>query len=140
MTSFEYPLTIHPLGEDEGGGYLIEFPDLHGCMSDGETPEEALSNGADALRCWIEAMREAGRPIPAPSRAPVGSRTVNIDDHIFHLLSEEAAQQGLSVESIANVALVSHALTVLNRSGNAILKRSDHAAARAQSRQRRRRL
>jgi antitoxin HicB len=62
MTSFEYPLTIHPLGEDEGGGHLIEFPDLPGCISDGETLEEALSNGADALRCWIEAIvRRAGR-------------------------------------------------------------------------------
>jgi antitoxin HicB len=33
----EYPFTIRHLSKEEGGGYLIEFPDLPGCMSDGET-------------------------------------------------------------------------------------------------------
>jgi antitoxin HicB len=58
--------TVRPLAPDEGGGYLVEFPDLPGCMSDGETVEEAILNGEDAMRCWLEAMREAGRPVPAP--------------------------------------------------------------------------
>ena len=62
-----YPFTVRPLSEDEGGGYLVEFPDLPGCMSDGETIEEAIVNAEDAMRCWIEAMREAGRPIPPPT-------------------------------------------------------------------------
>jgi len=61
-----YRFTVRPLGPDEGGGYLVEFPDLPGCMSDGETVEEAITNGEDAMRCWLEAMREAGRPIPPP--------------------------------------------------------------------------
>jgi hypothetical protein len=43
-----------PLPEHEGGGYLIEFPDLPGCMSDGETIE-VIMGGIDAMR--IEAMR-----------------------------------------------------------------------------------
>ena len=30
-------MTVSPLSEEDGGGYLIEFPDLPGCMSDGET-------------------------------------------------------------------------------------------------------
>jgi antitoxin HicB len=63
-----YPFTIRPLPEDEGGGYLIEFPDLPGCMSDGETIEETIANGVDAMRGWIEAMRAEGHPIPAPPR------------------------------------------------------------------------
>src|SRR3954453_4917341 len=62
-----YPFTVRPLTEDDGGGYLVEFPDLPGCMSDGETIEEAIVNAEDAMRGWIEAMREAGRVIPAPS-------------------------------------------------------------------------
>ena len=60
---------IRPLPEDEGGGYLIEFPDRPGCMSDGETIEEALTNGIDSMRGWIEAMRAEGHPIPAPTRS-----------------------------------------------------------------------
>ena len=64
-----YRFTIRPLPADEGGGYLIEFPDLPGCMSDGATIEEAITNGVDAMRGWIEAMRAEGHPIPAPTRS-----------------------------------------------------------------------
>jgi antitoxin HicB len=64
-----YRFTLRPLPEDEGGGYLIEFPDLPGCMSDGETIEEAITNGVDAMRGWIAAMRAEGHPIPAPTRS-----------------------------------------------------------------------
>ncbi len=44
----KYPFVMRPLSPEEGGGWLITFPDLPGCMSDGETPEEALENGKDA--------------------------------------------------------------------------------------------
>jgi predicted RNase H-like HicB family nuclease len=64
MSDTEYRFTVRPLTEDEGGGYLIEFPDLPGCMSDGETIEEAIANGEDAKRCWIAAMTEPDQPIP----------------------------------------------------------------------------
>lgn len=37
-------------------------------MSDGETIEEAITNGLDAIRGWINAMRAEGHPIPAPTR------------------------------------------------------------------------
>lgn len=120
MTTLDYPFTMHPLAEDEGGGYLIEFPDLPGCMSDGATPEEAIHNGADAVRCWIEAMREAGRPISPPSRAPVGRRTINVDDHIYRMLVEEGERQGLNAESIANTALLEGIFKLLKRDGAAV--------------------
>lgn len=46
----DYSFEIKPLAAAEGGGFLITFPDLPGCMSDGETPEEAIENGKDAGR------------------------------------------------------------------------------------------
>jgi antitoxin HicB len=49
-----YPFSIRELSEEEGGGFLIEFPDLHGCMSDGETIDEAIENGKDAVRCYLK--------------------------------------------------------------------------------------
>jgi antitoxin HicB len=64
----DYPFPIRPLTEDDRGGYLVEFPDLPGCLSDGETIEEAIANGADALRSWIATARELGDPIPQPLR------------------------------------------------------------------------
>jgi antitoxin HicB len=60
--------TIRPLPEDNGGDDLIEFPDLPGCMSDGTTLEEAITNGIDAMRGWTPAMRAEGHPLPAPTR------------------------------------------------------------------------
>lgn len=67
MAKLEYPVLIEPLGPDDGGGFLATAPDLPGCMSDGETPEEALINVRDAIACWIEAAQDMGRTIPAPS-------------------------------------------------------------------------
>jgi antitoxin HicB len=63
----EYPVTIRPLSPMNGGGFVALVPDLPGCMSDGETPHEALTNAQDAIVCWIEAAREMGRPIPEPT-------------------------------------------------------------------------
>ncbi len=56
----DYSFEIKPLTAAEGGGFLITFPDLPGCMSDGETPEEAIENGKNAFDCWIEAQVEWG--------------------------------------------------------------------------------
>jgi antitoxin HicB len=62
----QYPFQVRPLTEEEGGGYLIEFPDIPGCISDGETPEEAIVNGRDALKCCLLTMGEFGDIIPLP--------------------------------------------------------------------------
>lgn len=40
---------VEPLTEEDGRGYLITFPDLPGCMSDGETETEAVLNARDAF-------------------------------------------------------------------------------------------
>ena len=63
-----YCVSVGPLSLEEGGGFVARVPDLPGCMSDGETPAEALENAYDAIACWIDAARELGRPVPPPSR------------------------------------------------------------------------
>jgi antitoxin HicB len=68
-TRLDYPFQVRPLTEEDGGGYLVEFPDLPGCLSDGDTIEEAITNGADALRSWIATAREFGDPVPPPLRS-----------------------------------------------------------------------
>ncbi len=53
------------LTEDEAeGGYVVSYPDLIGCMSSGETIEEAVKNGEDARRKWIIAAIESGVSVP----------------------------------------------------------------------------
>ena len=59
---------VEPLAAEDGGGFAALVPDLPGCMSDGESPEEAISNVRDAIRTWLDTARETGRTIPAPSR------------------------------------------------------------------------
>jgi antitoxin HicB len=66
----EYSITVSPLAKADGGGWVAIVPDLPGCMSDGETPAEALKNAEDAIEEWIEAARTTGRPIPQPSLSP----------------------------------------------------------------------
>ena len=63
----EYPVRIERLAESDGGGYLATVPDLPGCMSDGETPEEALKNVQEAIASWIAAAKEWKQEIPRPS-------------------------------------------------------------------------
>jgi len=62
----DYPYEIRPLTPDEGGGFLISYPDFSICISDGETVEEAIVNGRDALIATITALQLENLPVPAP--------------------------------------------------------------------------
>jgi antitoxin HicB len=62
-----YRVTVRKLAKDEGGGYLADYPDIPGCMSDGDTKEEAFANGREALRDCIEFFRQSGRQGPKPT-------------------------------------------------------------------------
>jgi antitoxin HicB len=66
MSKLKYKIVIHPLSTEEGGGYLAEFPDLPGCMADGETVEEARHQAEDALKSWLATAEEFGDPTPKP--------------------------------------------------------------------------
>jgi antitoxin HicB len=63
----EYAVRIERLAESDGGGYLAIVPDLPWCMSDGESPEEALKNTQEAIASWIEAAKEWKQDVPKPS-------------------------------------------------------------------------
>ena len=109
----EYRFTMRPRTAEEGGGYLIEYPDLPGCMSDGETIEEALANGAEAKRDWIAAMREAGRPVPPPTvntiEAYSGKWVLRTPKSLHRSLAERARQEGVSLNALA-VAMLAQGL------------------------------
>lgn len=52
--------------KDEGTSYGVSFPDVPGCISAGDTFEEAVANAGEALAGHFAAMRADGEPIPAP--------------------------------------------------------------------------
>ena len=46
--------------------FIVEVPELPGCMADGATYEEAVANAQIVVRAWVETARSLGRPIPEP--------------------------------------------------------------------------
>ncbi len=62
----KYAIVLRELPEELGGGYQGIVPDLHGCMSDGDTIEEALNNTIAAADDWLAVCAELGRPVPEP--------------------------------------------------------------------------
>lgn len=60
----KYEVIIYWSKDDEA--YIAEVPELAGCMADGETYQEALTNAEVVIREWIETAQDLGRPIPEP--------------------------------------------------------------------------
>lgn len=60
----KYEIIIYWSKEDEA--YIAEVPELPGCMADGSTYHEALSNAEMIIGEWIETANEIGRAIPEP--------------------------------------------------------------------------
>ncbi len=61
---YKYELIIYWSEEDQL--YLVEVPELPGCMADGRTYEEALNNVRIIIEEWIETAKSLGREIPQP--------------------------------------------------------------------------
>lgn len=51
---------------NEDNCYVTEVPELPGCMSDGNTPTEAMQNTQEIIKIWIETALEDGKEIPVP--------------------------------------------------------------------------
>jgi predicted RNase H-like HicB family nuclease len=62
--SIKYELIIFWSEDDDA--YVVEVPELSGCMADGATYEDAVANAQQVIREWIETARELGREIPQP--------------------------------------------------------------------------
>lgn len=63
-----YRYELKPLPPEEGGGFVATFPDIPGCMGVGDTPEEAVADGQQALFACIDALKAADRTPPEPSQ------------------------------------------------------------------------
>jgi predicted RNase H-like HicB family nuclease len=62
--SIKYEMIIY--WSEEDGSFVVEVPELPGCMADGETYELAVANAKRVVHEWIETARETGREIPVP--------------------------------------------------------------------------
>jgi predicted RNase H-like HicB family nuclease len=60
----KYELIIHWSAEDEV--FVVDVPELPGCMAHGATPTDAVAAAQEAITLWLDRARELGRPIPTP--------------------------------------------------------------------------
>ena len=102
MPEFErYPFNVDPLPEEEGGGFAITFPDLPGCISDGETVEQAIAHGREAFHAWMESMMEDRKPIPGPNGAAEPAKFVlRLPRTLHSRLTSRASAEGVSLNSL----------------------------------------
>lgn len=52
---------------EEDGCFIVSVPDLPGCMADGDTPQETVTNAQVVIADWIETAQMLGREIPQPT-------------------------------------------------------------------------
>lgn len=100
------PYTIELMPEPQGG-WFVSVKELPGCMSQGDTPEEAIEMIQDAMRGWIEVSLEDGDPIPEPRPLEdySGKFVVRVPRSLHQDLVETADREGVSLNQYINVAL-----------------------------------
>jgi antitoxin HicB len=98
----DYPFEIRPLGTDEGGEFLISYPDFAECISDGETVEEALKNGREALQATIAALQSKELPVPAANGGGIasGKFVTRVPKTIHAQLTTRAKAEGVSLNTL----------------------------------------
>ena len=92
-----YKYSIYPAEE---GGYVIEIPDLPGCISQGETAEDALVMIEDAKHGWLEVSLHQGIEIPEPSRLSSdysGKFNIRVPKSLHKVLADKAKEENISL-------------------------------------------
>ncbi|MBI4319531.1 MAG: type II toxin-antitoxin system HicB family antitoxin [Chloroflexi bacterium] len=69
MRKRDYTIVLIP--EPEEGGYSVIVPTLPGCVTQGETVEEAIAMAQDAIAGWIAVAEELGEPVPEEDQHPI---------------------------------------------------------------------
>lgn len=72
MVKMKYTVIVE---EGRESGYVVYAPALKGCVSQGETKEEALKNIREAMETYVEALLEDGLPVPTE----VGKHTIELE-------------------------------------------------------------
>ena len=129
-TSLEYYLGLDYPTElthesDDGGYWAAEIIDLPGCVSHGDTPDEAVANLNEAKRLWIEDHLANGYDVPEPAAARgfSGRILLRLPQSVHYRLSREATREGVSMNShlvrlLAEASVSRAALNALTESVN----------------------
>jgi antitoxin HicB len=98
-TNLPYTIEMRP---STGEGWFVRIRELSGCMSQGDTAEEAARNIREAMQLWIEAALEDGYPIPEPRPEEEfsGKFLVRVPRSLHRELAERAQQEGVSLNQL----------------------------------------
>lgn len=94
--NLKYPVTLEAARE---GGYVVEIEELPGCLSQGETLEEAMEMIDDARRLWLEVAYEEGLDIPEPRSEEEysGKFFIRATKSLHRKLDQMARREGVSL-------------------------------------------
>jgi len=98
-----YPVTL----VETEDGVAASIPDLPGCISQGDTVEEALENIEDAKRGWLETALKQGNEIPLPGHAREysGKLLLRMARTLHRALAVRAEKEGVSLNQYINYLL-----------------------------------
>lgn len=93
------PYKIEIIPDLDEGGYVLRYPELPGCLSTGETIDDAIKNGKDAQRAWLKAAIEDGITIKEPEALIKysGQFKLRIPKDLHRQLAENAKRAGISM-------------------------------------------
>jgi len=105
--SLIYPIELY---ESADGGYFVTHPDLDGCMAEGSTLDEAVSNLADSRELWIEARLAGGYGVPEPDSEEYSGRvSLRMTPSLHAQLVRIADRREVSLNLLINSVLSSYA-------------------------------
>ena len=104
LQALEYTRQLVPNADGTWFARIVEFP---GCMTEGDTADEALANLKDAMASWIEVKLEDEEQIPPPSApgAYSGKFLVRVPKGLHYELVQRAELSGVSLNQFVAVAL-----------------------------------
>ncbi len=93
------PYRIELIPDSDEGGFVATFPDLPGCLSSGETVEEAYKNAEDAKHEWLLAAIEEGISIPEPDSIEdySGQFKLRLPRSLHRQLALQSKREGVSM-------------------------------------------
>lgn len=99
-----YRILLYPAEE---GGFAIEMPELPGCISQGQTLEEAYEMIRDAQKCWLEVALERDIEIPEPTFKEdySGKFNIRMPKSLHRTLAEKAKEEKVSLNQYINYQL-----------------------------------
>ena len=103
----DYPVEVKKIREEEGGGFFVSIPLLPGCMSDGESLDEAYDNIQEAKEEWLSSMLERGMKIPEPVEQEEysGKFIIRLPKTLHRALVQVSKREGVSLNQYVTNAL-----------------------------------